>query len=238
MYGALIGLATSALVGAAPPAELALPPVITATTTREDEALSLELEPPEETWRETGFRLGLGYAADAVFGGGGTPGGLHHSAVLRLGVRLDPGWSLLGTLRYGARFGLNGGMRYSGTVEPTLHVFDATTISVGAGIGGLVIPATGALTPSPELVASLTLPGTKPLLGACSGAGVTGLVRLEHLFLTSQSFAHGPALQADVQWTPCTQRLGRTDPDTGESIELRQLWWSYGVSLGWLAWWR
>jgi hypothetical protein len=144
----------------------------------------------------------------------------------------------LGTFRYGVHLGLTPGLRYGGTLEPTLNITDSLTVAVGLGVGGFVINNTGATSPRPEIVASLTYPGTEPLLGACTGTGLLAVARAEYLFVASTLFATGPSLQVDAQWTACNQSLGRTDPDSGEAIELRQYWRNYGVSLAWLFWWR
>lgn len=220
-----------------------LPALIVALLVTADDAEpefkpSLEIESPEEAWIESGLRVGLGYAFDRVIGDGVSPGGVHHSALLRLGARLDENWSLLGTFRYGVRFGPTGGLRFGGTIEPTWHVTDELSLAVGAGIGGFIIPATGAPTPTPQIVATYTVPSSGPLIGACQGAGLLALARAEYTFFVSQLFATGPSLQLDAQWTSCTQRLGRSDPDTAEAIDLQQYWTSYGVSLAWIVWWR
>jgi hypothetical protein len=200
---------------------------------------SLEVESAEEAWRETGFRVALGYVYDEVFGVGGVPAGVHHSAVLRVGPRLDADWSLLASFRYGVKLsGALGGLRFGGTIEPTYHLTDAWTLSIGAGIGGFVINETGAQTPPVQTVATFTLPGTDPLLRACQGAGLLAILRTEYTFYVSTLFGTGPALQFDAQWTQCTEQLNRSDPDTGEAIVLRQYWVNYGLSVAWLFWWR
>lgn len=199
---------------------------------------SLELETPEEAWRESGFRVGLGYAFDEVFGAEGVPGGAHHSAVLRLGVRLDEQWSLLGTFRYGVRFSEFGGMRFAATLEPTLHLTHAWTVALGAGIGGFIIGDTGEPLPRVQIVATYTLPATTPLVSACEGAGLIAVARSEYAIFVSPLFSMGPAIQVDAQWTPCIDQLNVADIDTGEAINFKQYWRNYGLSVAWLFWWR
>ena len=96
--------------------------------------------------------------------------------------------------------------------------------------------------PSPEpadpLIASLTLPDTTRLLGACSGTGVIATLRAEYTFLVGELFATGPALTADVQWTGCVETLTRVDPDTGAAIVLRQYWRHASLGASWMVWWR
>ncbi len=218
--------------------------VATATVAADDEdpevRTSLRIETDEEAWASSGFRVGLGYAFEGIDGGGDVPGGAMHAALVRLGVRLDEDWSLMGTLRYGVLPGTPPMLRFSGTLEPTLHLTDALTVSLGMGLGGIVHPDTGARTPEPDdpLIASLTLPTDSPLLGACSGTGVIVVARAEYTFLVGELFATGPAVHADLQWTGCVETLTRVDPDSGEPIELRQFWRHVSAGLAWVFWWR
>ncbi len=199
---------------------------------------SLSIETPEESWRQPGFRVGIGYGVDDLFGRKGVPGGIHHAAILRFGPRLDETWSLLATLRYEAHFGVRPALRFGGTIEPTLHLGDRWSVAIGLGIGGFIISDTGSPTPQPDIVATVTLPSTHPLLNSCQGEGPIALVRVEHAFIVSELFSTGPALQFDAQWTACVEHLNRSDPDTGEAIDLQQYWQHYGVSLSWMFWWR
>lgn len=201
---------------------------------------SLRTQTDEEAWSASGFRVGLGYSFDGLWGGGDVPGGTLHSALVRLGARLDADWSLLGTLRYGVVPGAPPMLRFSGTLEPTLHLTEALSVSLGLGLGGLVHPDTGARTPEPTdpLIATLTLPDASPLLGSCSGTGVIALARVAYLYEVGEVFATGPALQADVQWTGCVETLARVDPDSGEPIELRQFWRHVSAGVTWMFWWR
>lgn len=197
---------------------------------------SLALLTDEEAWASPGFRVALGYGVENVFARGDVPSGVVHSATLRLGARLDGDWSLIGALRYGVLTGgENPGLRFAGTIEPTIHFTESLSLSLGVGAGGFVVTNTGAPTPEPEsgIVASYTLPDSDPLLRSCQGIGVVALARLEYAWILSELAATGPALELDAQWTGCTQQLGRADPDTGESIVLRQYWEHYGVRLGW-----
>lgn len=201
---------------------------------------SLPTEAPEEAWRHPGVRVGLGYALEGVAGVEAAPGGVAHSALLRIGARLDPDWSLFLSLRYGVLPGAYPGLRYSGVVEPALHLFDHLTLSAGAGVAGFVYASTGRPTPEPQggIVATLSVPASGPRLGACAGVGVIAVARAEYAWVVSELFSTGPALQVDLQWTACRQSLGRSDPDTAEPIELEQRWRHFSASLGWLVWWR
>lgn len=246
----LLVLAASALCVAAPSAAAGAPPSVDAplnvdatetTTAAEPEVkTSLRTETDEEAWGSSGFRVGLGYSFEGLIGPGDVPSGPTHSALVRLGIRLDPDWSLFGTLRYGVLPGTVPMLRFSGTLEPTIHLGDALAVGLGLGLGGIVHPNTGARTPEPNdpLIAPLTLPEPTPLLGSCSGTGVIALARAEYTFRVGELFAMGPAVQADVQWTGCVQTLLRVDPDSGEPIVIKQFWRHIGAGVSWVFWWR
>jgi len=200
---------------------------------------SLETETPEEGWARSGFRLGLGYEYEGLIGVDNAPGGSVHSVLLRAGAKIDDVWSLFGSLRYGVIPGERAGLRFGGAIEPTFQLVDGLTLSLGVGVGGFIL-TTGAATPEPGATtpASVTLTDTTRLLGSCSGAGVLAIARVEYLFVLSGVLSMGPHVSADGQWTRCVEALGRTDPDTGEAIELRQFWEHHALSLGWTFWWR
>lgn len=202
---------------------------------------SLAVETDEEAWRRSGFRVSLGYMLDGLLGASDAlPDGAVHTAVLRVGARLDADWSLFATLRYGVRHNRPLGLRYSGTVEPTLHLTDELSLALGVGVAGFVITDTGASSPEPEtrVIATYTLPNADALVSSCLGAGVIALARLDYTLVSSDLYAYGPSVQLDSQWTGCVQQLGRADPDTGQPIQLRQFWQHFGASLGFSFWWR
>jgi hypothetical protein len=200
--------------------------------------ISLAVVSDDEAWAQSGFRAGIGYAFDEVAGLASAPEGAHHSLVVRLGARLDEDWSILGTLRYGVRPGRYPGLRYSGTIEPTLHL-GGLDLAFGLGIGGYVISTTGeAGYDGGPLIASYTVPDDRARLTSCSGSGVLGLFRAEYPIPINDLLALGPVFQVDAQWTRCTQTTGQSDPDTAEAIELHQYWGHYSIGFGWMTWWR
>lgn len=201
---------------------------------------SLAIESDEAAWQRAGFRVSLGYMLDGIVAVDGPPDGAVHTAILRVGARLDADWSLYATLRYGVRHSRPLGLRYSGTLEPTVNLTPNLSLALGVGVAGFVITDTEVPSPEPEsgVVATYTLPDSKPPLGACLGAGVIALARLDYLLVSSDLLAYGPSVQFDTQWTGCVEQLGRADPDTGEPIQLRQFWQHFGASLGFAFWWR
>lgn len=202
---------------------------------------SLAIETDQEAWRRPGFRVSLGYMLDGLVGAeAALPDGAIHTAVLRVGARLDADWSLFATLRYGVRHNRPLGLRYSGTLEPTVHLTDELSLALGVGVAGFVITETEQPSPEPEtrVIATYTLPNADALVSSCLGAGVIALARLDYTLVSSDLYAYGPSVQLDTQWTGCVEQLGRADPDTGEPINLRQFWQHFGASLGFSFWWR
>lgn len=230
--GPPLGLAGSASVaGALADVTLAAPP---------EPEVSLVLETDAEAWRADGFRLSLGYTGDLSFGAGQVPGGYLHTVEVRVGARLDDDWSLLGTLRYGAQPGTPSVLRFSATVEPTLHLTDGLSVTLGAGLGGLVASGVpGDRPPDEALTSSVDVLGVDAaILASCSGLGILGLARVDYVWPMSALWSMGPTLAVDVQRTSCVESTGAVEADTGRAIERRQSWPMAGVRLGWMFGWR
>ncbi|MFZ4578723.1 MAG: hypothetical protein ACOYOB_10055 [Myxococcota bacterium] len=219
---------------------------LTAGTAEPDDKIEFRLSLPTEAdtaaWRKPGFRLQLGYGYGRLFGIGGPPDGSTHSAIVRVGGRLDDDWSLYTTFQYGAALGGLSGARFSGTLDPTWHVSDRWRLAIGMGFGGLVEGRTGRDDPDAEqaqsLVESYTFPNARRPLAACVGIGTAGLVRVGWTAVLGALSSTELSLQVDGQWTGCEQSLGRVEPDTAEPIVRRQWWPHVGASLAWLVGWR
>ncbi|MCC6750359.1 MAG: hypothetical protein IT371_22025 [Deltaproteobacteria bacterium] len=205
---------------------------------------SLPTESDRAAWLRPGFRVALGVGYGRLVGLGGAPSGNLVGPTIRLGVRLDEKWSLLGSLQYLYAFGAAGGvsgLRFAGTVEPTWHVARGLSLSVGIGFAGLVEGRAGRPNPDPQpgtLYASYTFPDARTPLPSCSGVGVTGLVRADYLFVLGPRSSTGPTLVVDAQWTGCVADTGRDEPDTARPIVRRQWWPHLGLSLAWVIAWR
>lgn len=195
---------------------------------------TLEVETVREAWGEPGLRAGLGYVFTGLAGLEETPGGLVHSLLLRVGLRLDEEWLLFATFMYGLSSSSRSVLRYAGSIEPTFVVFSGFTVAVGVGVAGLRV-SEAFEPPEPEggVSASYTLPSTRPLLGGCDGLGAFAAIRVQYEFPVSRSLAMGPSFAIDGQWTGCAQSLDRSNVDSGQTLELRQYWPSVGVSAGW-----
>jgi len=205
--------------------------------------LSLATESDRELWAKPGFRIMLGLAYGEFFGLDGAPNGRLIGPLIRLGVRLDESWSLLGTFQYlyaSASGGLSG-LRYAGTIEPTWHVTERLSLAVGLGFGGIVEGPTSRTDPTPlssTLDSSYTFKNARTPLPSCSGVGVATLIRGDYLYALGPRSSTGLGLEVDGQWTGCEENSGRVEPDTATAIVRRQWWPHVGASLAWVFAWR
>lgn len=204
---------------------------------------SLPTESDRAAWRRAGFRLALGASFGDLVGLGGAPSGLLYGAVLRIGMRLDERWSILGSFQYSLASAANGlsGMRFSGTLEPTWHVWGNLSLAVGLGFGGLSEGRTGRADPEPlpdTLDTSYTFVDAQHPLPSCGGVGLVALTRAEYLFVLGPRSSTGLALELSGQWTGCVQDTGRVEPDTARPIVRRQWWPHLGGTVAWMIAWR
>jgi len=245
-------LAWSALVAgsvrAAPgPANSVMPTgVATAPVPAADDdgepSFSLPTESDRAVWKKPGFRFGLGLLYSRFFGIHGPPNGAFIGPTVRLGIRLDDSWSLMGSLQYlFARSGPMTGVRYGGTIEPTWHATEHLSLAVGIGFGGLVVSSSSRADPPPlatSLDTSYTFPNARTPMQSCNGSGVTGLLRADWMMVLGPRSSTGFALETDAQWTACVDDTGTVEPDTATSIVRRQWWGHFGGSLAWVILWR
>jgi len=241
----LLGVAVPAQAQRAPPASATPPP--SAAKSPEDEEgppkLSLPTIADEEAWRRSGFRLGLGVGYGDFVGLEGAPSGRLLAFLVRLGVRLDRDWSILGSFQYARASTAGGlsGLRFAGTIDPTWHVTTHLSLAVGMGFGGIVEGSTGRpdVAPLPStLNTSYTFPSPSPPLPSCSGVGVAGLARATWTFVLGPRSATSFALEAVGQWTGCVDDTGQVDKDTGTAIVRRQWWPHTGGTAIWGISWR
>jgi hypothetical protein len=235
-----------ALAGSAHAAETA--PAATHSAAAGDDAegepkLSLPTEADRDAWRRSGFRMGIGAEYGEMVGLEGAPSGRLLGFLLRLGVRLDPDWSLLASLQYARASTAGGlsGLRFSGTIDPTWHVTQHLSLAVGLGFGGIIEGNTGRADVSPlpgTLASSYTFPSPSPALPSCTGVGVAGLARAEWTIVLGPRSATSFALEGLGQWTGCVDDTGHVDLDTGQAIVRRQWWPHTGGTLQWMVTWR
>ena len=136
------------------------PPAATVAQPGAEEAegepkLSLPTEADRDAWRRAGFRLGLAVSYGELVGLEGAPNGRLLGFLVRLGIRLDGDWSLIGSLQYARATSTGGidGLRFAGTLDPTWHVTNHLSLAVGLGFGGIVEGSTS----RPEI---MPLPGS------------------------------------------------------------------------------
>jgi len=250
----VIALLLAGRVRAAEPpgAPVAAPPPVpsatAATAANPDDAegepkLSLPTEADRDAWRRTGFRMGLAIAYGQLVGLEGAPSGRLLGFLLRLGVRLDGDWSLLGSFQYDRASSISGisGLRFAGTLDPTWHVTNHLSLAVGLGFGGIVEGSTNRPEISPDpasLMTSYTLPSPNPPLPTCSGVGLAGLARAEWTVVLGPRSTTVFALEAVGQWTGCVDDTGHPDQFTGQAVVRRQWWPHTGGTFQWGFMWR
>ncbi len=206
--------------------------------------LSLPTQADEEAWRDPGFRLQLGAGYGALLGVGGPPDGRLIGAVVRAGPRLDEDWSLLASFQYAwaSKAGGLSGLRFAGTLDPTLHVGEHLELAVGVGFGGLVEGNTGRADPDAEqrtaLNDSYTWPSAAEPLPRCVGVGAAVLTRASWMIVLGPTSSTGLSAELDGQWTGCVDDLGHVEPDTAQPIVRRQWWPHVGGTLSWMVAWR
>ena len=222
----------------------ATPPAITPDEKEPEPKLSLATEADRDAWRRPGFRMGLGVSYGDLVGLEGAPSGRLLGFLLRLGIRLDPDWSLLASFQYARALTAGGldGLRFSGTLDPTWHLTSHLSLAVGLGFGGIVEGSTSRpdVMPLPgSLMSSYTFPGAGPPLPSCSGVGVSGLARVEWTIVLGPRSATSVGIEAVGQWTGCSEDTGQPpDPDTGQPIVRRQWWPHTGGTVQWGFTWR
>ena len=205
--------------------------------------LSMPTESDRVAWTKSGFRLGLGLAYGRLEGLRGAPSGRLLGAVLHAGLRLDADWSLITTFEYAsasARGGLSG-LRFAGTIDPTWHVTRELSLAFGFGFGGIVEGRTGRMDSNPlpsTLDTSYTFGSSNPPVASCSGVGATGLLRGAYTWVIGPRSTTDLEIEIIGQYTSCTDKTGRVDPDTATPITRSQYWPHWGATLGWGFAWR
>jgi hypothetical protein len=193
--------------------------------------LSLPTEADRKAWTRPGFRLGLGGAYGTLVGLRGAPDGTLYAANLRAGLRLDARWSMIASFQYALASSSGGlsGLRFAGTIDPTLHITPSFAVALGFGFGGIVEGTTSRRDPMPlpsSLETSYTFPDASTPLANCSGIGAAALARAEYAYVLGPRMAGTIGLEVVGQWTGCVDDTDRIEPDTGNAIVRRQ-WWPH-----------
>ena len=206
--------------------------------------LSLPTEADRHAWRRPGFRLALAGGYGQLRGIGGAPDGRLIAAKLRVGVRLDPRWSLLASFEYAQAKKTGGlsGLRFLGTVDPTWHLTPSFAVALGIGFGGIVEGrTTGREDAEPfasTLETSYTFPDASTPIASCSGVGAAGLARGEYGYVLGPRAQLQLIAEVSAHYTGCVNDTNRFEPDTGEAIVRRQWWPHVGATLALGVMWR
>jgi hypothetical protein len=239
-------VASTAPVASTPPTASTSPAASTTSSAADDDGeprLSLPTQADRTAWQTSGFRLGLGLVYGRLVGLRGAPSGRLLGPTVRVGLRLDPSWSILASFQYAAASQSGGlsGLRFAGTIDPTWHITPSISVAVGMGFGGIVEGRTGRMDADPlpsTIDTSYTFPDARTPVASCSGVGVAGLARVEWAFVLGPRAQTSVSLEVVGQWTGCVDDTNRIEPDTGTAIVRRQWWPHTGATLGWGIAWR
>ena len=205
--------------------------------------LSLPTEADRAAWTRPGFRLQLGGGYGQLAGLRGAPSGRLYAVNMRAGLRLDARWSIAAAFQYALASQSGGldGLRFAGTIDPTLHVTRSLSVAIGFGFGGIVEGATSradAMPAAGSLETSYTFPDASTPLASCSGVGAAALVRAEYSYVLGPRMAATLGVELVGQWTGCIDDSGHVEPDTGKAIVRRQWWPHAGATLSAGFTWR
>jgi hypothetical protein len=173
------------------------------------ERVSLPITDVAASWALPGFRVSLGLTFSSLFNISGGVDGPMFGPNLRAGFRLSRRWSLLATFRYSVLIDSLEGLHYALVIEPTLHLTEGLSVSLGAGYAGMIANRTQNFDEGPS---------------RCEGGGAIGLTRAQYLFRLGHRGSTGPMLAGLAQWSDCE----------GESSS----WWHLGISASWVFVWR
>jgi hypothetical protein len=208
------------------------------------ERVSLATESVRAAWQQSGIRLGLGVSYGWIAGLRGAPSGRLLGGVLRIGMRLDQDWSVVGEFQYASASASKGlsALRFAGTIDPVWHVSPSLAVEVGVGFGGFVEGnTTGRVDVDPlpsTLDASYTFPDARTPLPSCNGAGAVGLGRVEWSRALGSRTATTVAIEVLGQYTRCVDPTGRVEPDTARAIVRTQYWPHAAAAVSWGFTWR
>lgn len=197
-------------------------------------------------WKGAGFRLGVGYRFDLRWSTDYPPNLEAHGFVIRPHYRLNRNWGLGVNLSYAIAGQTFSGLGWSLALETTFWPMEGLSFTLGAGYGGLMVDCrkTGLC---PHTVstdwAGVPLTQDRPLsadeqLGACTGGGPVGILRVDYQWVLGPMFATGPFIQTHLQSNRCEYEAGGVSPDTGESLHYYDWWTFAGTSAGWWLTWR
>ncbi len=194
----------------------------------------------DQLWKSPGLRVDLAYVESYVTGLKGSPSGLIQGVHIGVGARLDPQWSLAGSLRYGVGSEELNGLNFSGLLSSVFHWHG---LGLGLGVGAVgVDERRNARTDSypslsNDIVASYTLSKASPPISRCSGFGPLVALNALYRLPISQVFGLKLGIQLDRSRIACEQDTDRVEADTAQGIVIKQYWdrwsWSWYGALSW-----
>ncbi len=219
--------------------ELLLAPTLCAAKDPEPEIrVSDGEESSGKAWTDPGFRLQLRFGWERMTEVQLAPPLQAYTFAIEPSYRLSRWFSLGLGLRYSVTEQSEWtGVRWSTTVDASLHPFGGAFLSLGAGYAGMLVQK--ALPASYYVITQaerLSPPPGYNRIVRCNGDGAIGLARIGYIVPIADSFATGPALQADLQVTRC--RGDYVDPRAAAWASAVEWWWSETVQLTWSLAWR
>lgn len=216
------------------------------------------LVPPQQAWRQAGFRLRLGIGRESIDAPERRPGPRTKGTtiVLKPGYRLDGRWLLETEFRYGVLVDNPQGLRWAATAGVAYRVApgswaDALQLGIAAGYAGFNVTEERRYVTARFGRDGATV-GRLQERRPCSAGGAATAMRASWIWEVSAAVATGPTIQYDRQWTTCTATRtrvverpgGSTLAEVGpprtlqETFVQRERWTSEIVTLLWEVAWR
>ncbi len=219
--------------------ELLLAPALCAAKDEEPEIrVSDTHESWGSAWTERGFRLQLRFGWERLTEVQLAPPLQAATFAIEPSYRLSRWFSLGVGLRYSVTEQSQwSGVRWSTTLDATVHPFGGAFLSLGGGYAGMLVQK--ALPDSYYVITEAERRSPPPgfdRIVRCNGDGVVGLARVGYLVPLGESFATGPVLQADLQITRC--RGDYVDPRIAAWAKAVEWWWQETLQLSWSLAWR
>lgn len=211
-----------------------LPATATEPATRVSETASTA----RSEWDVTGFRLQLRFGWEQMHERAPAP------PLGAVAVSIEPGWRLTRWFSVGAglRYSVINsdpwrGVRWSTTLDGTLHPWNGAFLALGGGYGGMLMqkqvpPSYYVVTPQEQ---ASPPKGFKALV-RCNGDGAVVLARAGFLLPIAAGFSTGPVIQGDLQATRCAGNY--VDPRVAAWARSVEWWWYSTIQVGWSLAWR
>ncbi len=217
---------------------LLAPPARAAEGPEPEIRVSESQESSGKAWTERGFRLQLRFGWERLNEVQLGPPLQAATFAVEPSYRLSRWFSLGVGLRYSVMEQSQwSGVRWSTTVDASVHPVGGVFLSIGAGYAGMLmqksVPASYYVITEQE---RLSPPAGFDRIVRCNGDGVIGLARVGYIVPLGESFATGPVFQADLQGTRC--KGDYVDPRITAWAQAVEWWWHETLQLSWSLAWR